>query len=236
ANMNSTAFNKRTLLTTTLAYQDFSRVGTLTSSAGTVKPAGIQIGMGVKMAGVARLLNQGPAIQSDDPFHLMIEGPGYFQITLPSGEIGYTRDGSFTVNAEGQMVTQQGYLLEPNITIPANVTSVTINPNGDVSVKIDGQTQPQVVGTITLANFVNPGGLTAIDNNTFLETVASGGPNIAAPGQPGFGTLLQNALEGSNVNAVTEMTGLIRIQQAYEMDAKVQQTASRMGEASVNIV
>ncbi len=236
ANMNSTGYNKRTMLTTTLAFQDLNRVGTLTSSSGTVNPAGIQIGMGVKTAAIARLMTQGAPMQTEDPLHMMIEGSGYFQITLPSGEIGYTRDGSFTVNAQGQLVTQQGYLVDPNITIPTNVTSITVNPTGEVSVKIDGQVQPQVVGTLQIANFVNPGGLTAIENNVFLETVASGGPNVAAPGQPGFGRLLQGSLEASNVNAVTEMTSMIRIQQAFQMNAKVEQIAEKMGESLVNSI
>lgn len=228
SNMNTAAYQRRTALFTTMMYQDMKRVGTISSSTGTVIPAGIQVGMGVKPAGVVRSLEMGNNIQSNDAYHMAIQGNGYFQVELPSGSTAYTRAGLFTTNAEGALVTQEGYTVLPNITVPQGTVDVTINTNGEVFAKIDGQEEPQNLGTIELANFMNPQGLEAISDNLFLETPASGNAITGTPGGEGFGKILQRWYEGSNANAVTAVTDLITTQRAFEMNTKSMKTAEEM--------
>lgn len=227
ANMNTTAFKRQRAEFQDLLYQQVSRPGSATGD-GTRVPAGIQIGAGVRTGGVYRILEQGSLTNTANPLDIAIKGRGYFQVTLPSGETGYTRDGSFQVSDQGELVTQDGYLIEPGITIPAGAVDVTISSTGEVQVKIAGDPEPQTVGQLELATFMNESGLEAQGGNLFLETAASGQPMIAPPGEPGTGTLMQGFVEASNVNPVAEITALITAQRAYEMNSRVVKTADEM--------
>ncbi|MGE4529550.1 MAG: flagellar basal-body rod protein FlgG [Rhodospirillaceae bacterium] len=228
ANMNTTAYSRRRAEFNDLLYQNMKRQGSATSDTGTVVPAGIQIGLGVRTAAVYRITEQGSLTSTDNTLDLAIEGKGYFQITLPSGDTAYTRAGSFQLSSTGQIVTNDGYTVQPGITIPTNATSVTVNSSGEVWVKIDGQTTQSNVGALQTATFINEAGLEAIGDNLYLETTASGTPSSGTPDTTGFGSILQGYLETSNVNVVTEITDLISAQRAYEMNSKVVQTSDDM--------
>lgn len=228
ANMNTTAYARRRAEFNDLLYQNLRRPGAQSSDTGTVVPAGIQLGLGVKTASVYRITEQGSLSSTDNPLDVAIQGKGYFQIELPSGETAYTRDGSFQLSSDGTIVTNDGYTVQPGITIPQGATEVTINSSGEVLVKLDGQTTEQNVGQLQLATFSNEAGLSAVGNNLLMETAASGAPVVSTPTQPGFGSLLQGYLETSNVNVVSEITELISAQRAYEMNSKVIQTADDM--------
>lgn len=228
ANMNTTAYARRRAEFNDLLYQNIRRPGSQSSDSGTIVPAGIQLGLGVKTAAVYRITEQGSLSSTDNTLDIAIQGKGYFQIELPSGETAYTRDGSFQLSADGTLVTHDGYTVQPGITIPQDATNVTINSSGEVLVSLDGQTAQQNVGQLQLATFANEAGLAATGNNLLLETAASGAPVVAAPTQPGFGSLLQGYLETSNVNVVSEITELISAQRAYEMNSKVIQTSDEM--------
>jgi flagellar basal-body rod protein FlgG len=228
ANMTTTGFKRQRAEFQDLLYQNMRRVGSTSSDAGTVVPSGIQIGAGVKTAAVYRINEQGNINPTGNMLDLAINGQGFFQVTLPDGQTSYTRAGSFQLNAEGQIVTADGYSLEPGITIPQNAVDITINPNGEVLVKQDGQTQPTNVGQIQIAVFPNTAGLEAIGDNLFMETPASGQAVAGNPGAPGFGRVLQENLETSNVNIVSEITSLITAQRAYEMNSKVISTTDQM--------
>ena len=235
ANMNTTAYNRRRPEFTDLLYQNLKRVGANSSDNNTIVPAGIQIGLGVKTVSVYRITEQGSLESTDNTLDLAINGKGYFRITLPSGETGYTRAGSFQLSSSGQIITQEGYTVLPGITIPSSATSVSINSSGQVSVKLDGQTAQQVVGQFQLATFQNEAGLEARGDNLFLETTSSGTPTVATPGSTGVGSLEQGYLETSNVNVVTEITNLISAQRAYEMNSKVISSADEMLQTTVQI-
>ncbi len=228
ANMNTTAYSRRRAEFNDLLYQNLRRQGAATSDAGTVVPAGVQLGLGVRTAAVYRITEQGSLTNTDNTLDLAIEGKGYFQITLPSGETAYTRAGSFQLSSTGQMVTNDGYTVQPGITIPNNATSVTVNASGEVWVKIDGQTTQTNVGALQIATFINEAGMEAIGDNLYMETTASGTPTTGTPDSTGFGSILQGYLETSNVNVVTEITDLISAQRAYEMNSKVIQTSDEM--------
>lgn len=228
ANMNTTAFQRRRTEFHDLIYQDLRRVGSTSSDTGTVVPTGVQLGLGVKMAAVYRIHEQGNLTATDNTFDLAIQGKGFFQIELPTGETAYTRDGTFQLNQNGEIVTHDGYMLEPGITVPQNAVDVTINASGEVLAKIEGQVQMQNVGQIQLANFQNPAGLHAKGDNLLTETPASGSPITGDPQEEGYGSLLQGFLETSNVNAVEEISQLISAQRAYEMNSKVIQTSDEM--------
>lgn len=228
ANMNTTGYKKRRAEFADLLYQDQRRVGSASSDAGTIVPAGVQIGVGVKPTAIYRIVEQGPLQITDSPLDLAISGKGYLEVELPSGDIGYTRAGALQRSPEGTIVTTDGYVVMPGITIPEDAVSITINATGEVFIKLDGQVQEQNVGQLELANFVNEGGLQAIGDNYFLETQASGPAIVATPGSPGFGTVQQGFLESSNVNVVAEITNLITAQRAYEMNSKVIQTSDDM--------
>ncbi|AYV48904.1 flagellar basal-body rod protein FlgG [Caulobacter flavus] len=235
ANMNTVGFKRQRAEFQDLLYQTIERAGAQSSSDGNVVPTGVQVGGGVKAGSVYRITEQGTPTMTNNPLDVAIQGKGYLQILLPSGETAYTRAGNFSTNDQGQIVTEDGYLVQPGITIPENATGITIGKTGLVQVNLDGQTDAQTVGQIELANFMNEGGLEAIGDNLYLETGASGAANIAAPGQPGFGTLLQNYTEASNVDAVSEITSLIVAQRAYEMNSKVITTADQMLQATSNL-
>jgi flagellar basal-body rod protein FlgG len=228
ANMNTTAFKRQRAEFQDLLYQQVSRPGAATSADGTRVPSGIQIGAGVRTGGVYRITEQGAMTNTGNPYDMAIDGPGYFQIMLPSGELGYTRAGSFQLSDQGELVTTDGYRVQPNITIPQGALDVTVSKTGEVQVKIAGQAELQSVGQLELATFVNEAGLEAIGSSTFMETAASGQPTVAVPGQPAFGTLTQGFVEASNVNPVSEITALITAQRAYEMNSRVVKTADEM--------
>jgi len=228
ANMNTIGFKRQRAEFQDLMYQNVERMGAQSSSSGTVVPTGIQVGLGVKAGSVYRITEQGTPGRTDNQYDVAIDGKGYFQITLPSGEIGYTRAGNFSLSPEGNLVTEDGYAVEPAITIPQNAVAVTISKTGEVQATIDGQTDPQVVGQIEIANFFNEAGLEAVGDNLLMETAASGPASVAAPGEPGFGQLLQGYTEASNVDAVSEISSLIVAQRAYEMNSKVIKTADEM--------
>lgn len=228
ANMNTTAFMRRRTEFHDLLYQNLRRVGGTSSDAGTVVPSGVQLGLGVKLAAVYRIHEQGNLSATDNTFDLSIQGKGFFQIRLPTGETAYTRDGTFQLNADGEIVTHDGYAVQPGITVPNNAIDVTINSSGEVLAKIEGQVNLQNVGQLQTAVFPNEAGLQAHGDNLYLETPASGNPSTGTPGSTGFGSVLQGFLETSNVNAVEEISNLISAQRAYEMNSKVIQTSDEM--------
>ena len=221
ANLSTTGYKRRRAEFQDLIYQNLRRSGSQSADTGTVLPQGAQLGLGVRTAAIYRIPEQGNLQQTENRFDLAIRGNGYFQVQLPNGDTAYTRDGTFGLSPEGVIVTAEGYTVQPGITIPAAATDVTINASGQVMAKLDGQVQPQNVGQIQLAIFANEGGMEAIGDNLFLATPASGQPQQAAPGQPGYGQVLQGFVETSNVNVVQELTSLITAQRAYEMNSKV---------------
>jgi flagellar basal-body rod protein FlgG len=228
ANMTTTGFKRQRAEFQDLLYQDLRRAGASSSDAGTIVPSGIQIGVGVKTASVYRIADQGGMQATGNTYDLAIQGDGYFRVLLPSGEEAYTRAGSFQVSATGEIVTQDGYTVLPSITVPQDALSVTVNTSGEVQVKLDGQVNLQTVGQIDLAIFFNQAGLQPMGDNLYKESTASGAPSVGVPGSVGFGTVRQSYLEGSNVNAVSEITSLISAQRAYEMNSKVITTADEM--------
>jgi len=228
ANMNTTGFKRQRAEFQDLLYQNIERVGAASSDTGTVNPSGIQIGVGVKAGGVYRIVQQGSLVNTDTPLDVAINGQGYFRVQLPSGEDAYTRAGSFQLSPEGQIVTPDGFVVSPGLTIPQSATDISINPEGEFLVKLSGQIEPQNIGRLELATFSNPAGLEATGQNLFLETPASGAANVGTPNAQGFGSIVQGFVEGSNVNSVSEITSLITAQRAYEMNSKVITTADEM--------
>ncbi len=228
ANINTTGFKRQRAEFHDLLYQDLLRAGTASSDTGTVVPSGIQVGLGVKPAATYRIAEQGNITITDNPLDMAINGKGYFAVELPSGETAYTRAGAMGRSATGELVTANGFIVQPGITIPDDATSVTINAQGEVFANLDGQSAPSNLGQVELATFPNEAGLQAIGNNMLLETQASGAPTVAAPGSDGFGALQQGALETSNVNIVAEITNLITAQRAYEMNSRVIQASDEM--------
>ena len=228
ANMNTVGFKRQRAEFQDLMYQNVERMGAQSSSAGTVVPTGIQIGAGVKAGAVYRISEQGSMTRTENQLDVAISGKGLFQILLPSGETAYTRAGNFSMSPEGQIVTDDGYVVQPAITIPGEAKEVIISKTGQVQVMIGDDPQPQDVGQLELATFVNEGGLEAVGDNLFMETAASGPANTGAPGDPGFGQLSQGYTESANVDAVAEVTALIVAQRAYEMNSKVITTADEM--------
>ncbi len=228
ANMTTTGYKRQRAEFQDLLYQTKVRAGAASSTQGTTIPSGIQQGLGVKTGSVYRINEQGALQITGNELDVANKGEGYFQITLPDGETAYTRDGSFQMDQDGQIVTSEGYLLQPGLTIPPDTIDITISAAGEVFAKIDGQTALTNVGQIQLAIFANDAGLDAIGDNLFLETEASGAPIVGNPNEDGFGALEQGALETSNVNVVQEITTLIQAQRAYEMNSKVIQTGDEM--------
>lgn len=228
ANMTTIGFKRQRAEFRDLIYQNVTRPGATSSDTGTVVPAGIQIGLGVKAGSVYRLHEQGAMEQTGNMFDLAVSGKGFFQVELPSGETAYTRAGNFAVNGDGTLVTQQGYTVSPAISIPDDAIDVVIDESGQVSVKIAGQSSYQNVGQLQLARFINPAGLDAIGDNFLLETEASGAPTTGTANSDSFGKIDQGFREASNVNVVEEITDLIAAQRAYEMNSKVIQTSDQM--------
>ncbi|WP_425991430.1 flagellar basal-body rod protein FlgG [Brevundimonas sp. TWP2-3-2] len=228
ANMNTVGYKRQRAEFQDLIYQNVERMGAQSSSQGTVVPTGVQVGLGVKAGSVYRITDQGTPQQTGSDYDVAIDGQGYFQITLPSGEIGFTRAGNFSLSGEGQLVTEDGYSVEPAISIPQDAVDVIISKTGQVQVITAGSPEPATVGQLELATFFNEAGLEAIGDNLLLETAASGAATTGTPGETGFGQLLQGYTEASNVDAVTEISSLIIAQRAYEMNSKVISTADEM--------
>lgn len=234
ANVSTTAFSRRRAEFQDLLYQSSERVGSSSSEAGTVLPVGTQIGLGTRNSGVNRVTLQGTLTQTENRFDLAIEGRGYFGVLLPDSTIAYTRDGSFKLSPQGQLVTTEGYPVEPATTVAANVRDVTINQAGEVIVTTATGTQ-QTAGRLNLYLFENEAGLEATGGNKFLESAASGQPTRGLATDPGFGRVRQGYLEGSNVNVVQEITQLIQAQRAYEMNSKVIEASDQMLQTANNI-
>ncbi|MDP3814395.1 flagellar basal-body rod protein FlgG [Pseudomonas sp.] len=198
------------------------------SSQDSQLPTGLQLGTGVRVVGTQKIFTAGSLQTTEQPLDLAINGRGFFQVLLPDGTVSYSRDGSFHLNSDGQMVTSSGYALEPAIVLPDEVRTFTVGDDGTVSVTTAGNPQPQIVGNLQTADFINPAGLEAMGNNLFLETASSGAPQVGTPGLNGLGTTLQNTLENSNVSVVEELVNMITTQRAYEMNSKVISTADQM--------
>jgi len=235
ANMNTVGFKRQRAEFQDLLYQNVERMGAQSSTQGTVVPTGIQIGAGVKAGAVYRVTEQGTPTQTGGRYDMAIDGRGYFQILLPSGETAYTRAGNFAVNGEGQLVTDDGYAVQPNIAIPQDAVDVVVSKSGQVQVITQGEPEPQIVGQLELATFFNEAGLEAVGDNLLLETAASGPANVGAPGEVGFGVILHGFTEASNVDAVSEISALIIAQRAYEMNSKVITTADQMLSVSAQV-
>lgn len=228
ANTNTNGFKKSRADFQDLLYETLRAAGSL-STAGTELPVGLQVGQGVRTVAVRRLFSQGDFAQTQNPLDVAIEGRrGFFQVLLPTGETGYTRSGSFSLNSVGQLTTSDGFLLQPPITIPPDAVDIFISSDGTVSFTLQGQPTPQQAGAIQLANFANPVGLNSIGRNIFLETTASGPAALQAPGQGGVGTLSQGMLETSNVSVAEELVNMILAQRAYEVNARVVQVSDEM--------
>lgn len=228
ANMNTTGFKEQRAEFQDLLYQNIEIAGAQSSDTGTVIPSGIQLGAGVRTAAVYRIMGQGDLQTTSNPYDVAINGPGYFRIQQPDGTDAYTRAGNFSLSPQGQLVTSNGYVVQPGIAIPATSTAVTINAQGQVQATIPGQVAPQTVGQLELTRFPNDAGLQAVGGNMFLETASSGSPQSGVPGSIGYGTIQQGFLETANVNAVSEITSLITAQRAYEMNSKVVTAADEM--------
>lgn len=227
ANVNTTGFKKGRAAFEDLLYQTVKQPGAQTTQQ-TQAPTGMMLGTGVRIVATDKQFAQGNLQQTSNTFDLAINGRGFFQVLQPDGSTAYTRDGTFQVNAQGEMVTSAGYALQPGITIPQNAQSVTIGNDGTVSVQLPNQAAAQQVGTLTLADFINPAGLQAKGDNLYLETAASGAPQTGTPGLSGLGSVQQGALEASNVNVVEEMVNMIETQRAYEMNSKAIATTDQM--------
>ncbi len=227
ANVNTTGFKRDRAVFEDLVYQNVRQAGA-NSTEDTTLPSGLYLGTGVRTVATQKLHTQGNIVQTNNGFDIAVQGAGFFQISHPDGSIVYTRDGAFGMDATGQLVTQNGYLLEPAITVPENTLSVTIGSDGTVSALVAGDSAPTQIGDITLSQFVNPTGLEAIGGNLYRETVASGAPQIDTPGTNGAGTLIQGSLESSNVNVVEELVNMIETQRAYEMNSRAISTADQM--------
>lgn len=228
ANMTTTGFKRQRAAFRDLLYQNIDRPGSTSSDTGTTLPTGLQVGLGVQAGSVYRIHSQGTLQVTENTLDLAIRGEGFFQITMPNGDTAYTRDGTFQLNENGEIVTLQGYVVDPGVTVPSDATSIDINSEGEVLVSLPNQTATSNVGQIQLANFINPAGLEGIGDNLYLETDASGSATTGTPGSEEFGTLLQGALEQSNVNVVEEMTELISAQRAYEMNSNIITTSDEM--------
>lgn len=235
ANMNTTGFKRQRAEFQDLLYQNVERMGVTSSDAGTIVPTGVQVGVGVKAGSVYRVTEQGSFTQTQNPYDVAIQGEGYFIVQLPDGRDAYTRAGNFSLSAEGQIVTEDGFTVAPGISVPADAVSISINRQGVVQAIMADGSAPQDLGALEMARFVNPAGLEAIGDNAFLETPASGTANRGLPGAVGFGTVMQNFLEASNVNAVTEISALITAQRAYEMNSKVITTTDEMLRSTTNL-
>ncbi len=228
ANSNTTAYNSRRAEFVDLHYQQVDRPGSINSAQGTVLPAGVQLGLGVRAAAVSMQVEQGSVAETGGALDIAIEGNGYLEITLPNGDPAFTRDGALKRNGDGLIVTSDGFAVVPDITIPEDALDITINADGEVYASFEGQVQAQLLGQIGLTTFTNEKGLEAMGSNLYRETEASGQPNVGAAGEDGRGTFRQGYLENSSVDSVREITQLIEAQRGYELNAKVITAADQM--------
>jgi len=228
ANISTTGFKRSRAEFQDMLYENMRRVGSPSSDTGTILPSGLQVGLGVKPVSTYRISEQGNLLVTGNQYDVAINGRGFLQVQMPDGTTAYTRDGSLQLDDSGQLVTPDGFLVLPAISVPENALSVTINASGQVSATLDGQTEEQSLGQLQLAAFINQAGLESIGNNLLKETAASGSPVTGTPQSAGFGSLIQGSLESSNVNVVSEITGLITAQRAYEMNSRVIKTADDM--------
>jgi flagellar basal-body rod protein FlgG len=235
ANMSTTAYNARRADFADLDYLQTARPGTITAEDGTMLPTGIQMGMGVRPSAVSVVLSQGPIAMTNNDLDVAIEGRGYLEVTLPSGLSAYTRDGGLKRTGDGLIVTSDGHEVAPGLTIPTDATSIAINPAGEVYAYFGDQPQPQLLGQLNLVGFTNEKGLEAMGSNLYVETGASGPASVGTPGQDGLGTLRQGYLEESSVDAVREVTELIKAQRGYELNAKVITAADQMLSATTQL-
>jgi flagellar basal-body rod protein FlgG len=236
ANMRTTGYKRQRAEFQDLLYEHVRRIGTQTSDQGNILPVGVDLGSGVKTVGTPRLMTQGTLAPTGSELDLAIRGEGFFKITLPDGTYAYSRDGSFQMDAQGRVVTVQGNVVSPGITIPQNATGLTINSQGQVSVTPSGTTTPTVIGQLTLTRFINKAGLLSIGDNMFTETPASGTPQDGLPNTDGAGDIQQGNLEQANVEAVSEISDLIAAQRAYEMNGKVVTAADQMLSTTANMM
>jgi flagellar basal-body rod protein FlgG len=235
ANLNTVGFKRQRAEFQDLYYQTFERAGALSSATGTTTPNGVQIGTGVKTGSVYRIAEQGNVTTTGNDFDLAISGRGLFRIDLPDGREAFTRAGNFAVSSDGRIVTEDGYELAPSLAVPEDAVDVSISEDGVVEARIPGETDLREIGRIELAAFFNESGLEAIGDNLLIETPASGEAVFGAPGEPGFGRILQGYLETSNVDPVQEITALIAAQRAYEMNARIIETSDEMLAINANL-
>lgn len=235
ANMNTTGYNARRADFADLHYQQDVRAGTISAADGSIVPTGVQLGLGVRPAAVSVNLAQGSLTQTGGDLDIAIEGDGYLEVELPSGQPAYTRDGALSRTGDGQIVTAEGFAIAPGITIPDDARSISINAAGEVYAYFGDRVQPELLGQLSLVDFSNPRGLEAMGSNLFVETAASGPPLAGQPGQDDLGTLRQGYLEDSSVDAVREITDLIEAQRGYELNAKVITAADQMLGATTQI-
>ncbi|HEU4622365.1 MAG TPA: flagellar basal-body rod protein FlgG [Burkholderiaceae bacterium] len=227
ANVSTNGYKRENAVFEDLIYQNLRQAGSA-SSEQTQLPTGLQIGTGVRPVATARVFSQGNLQQTTNNLDMAVNGNGFFQIQMPDGTVGYTRDGSFQVDAQGQLVTSNGFPLTPAITVPPNALKVSIGQDGTVTVTTPGAVNPTQIGTVQLAQFVNPAGLEARGQNIYVETAASGTPTTGTPGLNGLGTVMQGYVETSNVNVVEELVSMIATQRAYEINSKAIQTSDQM--------
>ena len=227
ANVSTTGFKRANAVFEDLMYQNLRQVGA-NSTEQSQLPTGLQLGLGVRTVATSRAFTQGSMQQSTNPLDVAIKGNGFFQVTMPDGTTGYTRDGSFQVDSQGRIVTSSGLPIANGVTVPPNATNISIAADGTVSATVSGNPAPQNLGTLALANFINPAGLEPRGENLYAETAASGQPNGGTAGTNGLGTIMQGFLETSNVNVVQELVTMIQTQRAYEMNSKAIQTSDQM--------
>jgi len=227
ANVNTTGFKRDRAVFEDMLYQNVRQVGALSSQNNRL-PTGLQLGTGVRTVATEKIQTLGNIVQTNNSLDIAIQGRGFFQILQPDGNIAYSRDGSFKLDQTGQLVNASGLVLQPAITIPSDATSITIGSDGVVSALTPGSAAPTQLGSLQLADFINPTGLQAIGGNLFVETASSGSPTTGTPGLNGIGSVIQGALETSNVNVVEELVNMIETQRAYEMNSKAIQTTDRM--------
>ena len=227
ANVNTTGFKQDRAVFEDLLYQNYRQAGANTSQD-TILPSGMNLGTGVRIVATEKIFTQGSVLQTGNTYDIAINGRGFFEILRPSGDSAYTRDGTFRVNDQGELVTSAGFIVQPGITVPDAVETVTIAPDGTVTAKQAGQSSPTQIGSLQIIDFINPAGLQPIGDNLYLETSASGSPQPGTPTQNGLGALNQGALESSNVNVVAELVNMIETQRAYEMNSKAISTNDQM--------
>lgn len=235
ANMRTTGYKRARAEFQDLLYQSYRQSGATTSASGTLAPVAIEVGSGVKTSATPRVMSQGVVAPTEKELDIAIRGEGYFIIEMPDGRTGYTRDGTFERSADGELVTADGFRVQPGIVIPGNANSVSISSDGTVEAFLDNDTRATQIGQMQLARFVNKAGLASAGNNLFIETAASGPAQLGTPNADGTGDLLQGYLESSNVNSVTEIADLIAAQRAYEMNARVISGADEMLQSTTQL-